>query len=145
LKEEIRGELNSEIAKKQEIIRQRNAALSEYNAELRALKTTYSDSRWKDVDAIQDQVRDGEGRVIKAHRDAQRSTEKLAFVQEGIMTLYQSIPFVQADERDDDHAELMLPERALELLVKLENRVNLLTEELTRARRAGNTTFDHPF
>lgn len=85
LKEEIKKELNQEIQQKERDITEYKASHSQLLQEHSLAKESFVDSKWKDIDALEERLRDAGTGAKKHHTESGRLEQSLAFFQEGLL------------------------------------------------------------
>ncbi len=91
LKEDIRAELEREKAAKTRRLAELQAAYAETATNLQVTRDTFMDNRWRDVALTQDKVREAQMKAEKRAVEIEKNTSKLAFLQEGLVSLARRI------------------------------------------------------
>lgn len=87
LKEDIRSELQKEVESKTAKLDSLKSKRDEYTQLLQVKKDTFTDSKWRDVGQVQERVREAMVKAEKRQSEIDRTTQRLAFLQEGIVAL----------------------------------------------------------
>lgn len=121
-KGEIKEQLQTEIFDKQhqiEMLRQEEAELKK---DLEEARTSFRDQTWRDVDIMTENKREMFFKEQKTKEEMDRVNARLAFVQEGLVTIYKQIAVAKSDEdveAEVDSASLWDPEKANILIQRL--------------------------
>eukprot|EP00455_Lapot_gusevi_P026803 TRINITY_DN2827_c0_g1_i4.p1 TRINITY_DN2827_c0_g1~~TRINITY_DN2827_c0_g1_i4.p1 ORF type:complete len:472 (+),score=132.60 TRINITY_DN2827_c0_g1_i4:122-1417(+) len=131
LKEDIRTELKREVEEKTRKFEELKASKEEYVAKLQEKKDTFVDSKWRDVGAVQDRVREAVVRAEKRQSDIDRMTQKLAVLQEGIISLIRRVhrALGHSDQELSLPSELSAPSCA-QLLQIFDSKISQLMRSL---------------
>ena len=90
-KSEIKTNLQAEIDEKQHALEQRRTAERELRQELEHAKRVHKDKTWRDVEQLAESTREAATRSDKSHKEIERITQRLAFVQEGLVELMRTV------------------------------------------------------
>jgi len=108
LKEEIRTDLTTEIDVKKTQIEEELKNEETAKENLQNQKLNFTDSKWRDVDKLQDEHRELQARASTAATQVENVTRQLAFLQEGLTALFEGVSTsleLDADTgADKDHA-----------------------------------------
>jgi hypothetical protein len=119
-KGEIREQLQSEIDEKQHALELLRREEENLRADLEQAKLNFKDQTWRDVEQLSESTREVSTRSSKAQKEIERVTQRLAFVQEGLLYLIKNVESQATATRIDDH-----PDDAL--LASVEREMPLLT------------------
>jgi hypothetical protein len=100
LKEEIRKELTKEQDKKQEIIRDLVQEFTDKTRFCEELKEQFTLSKWKHVDSLEETRRANEARSLKLKKEGVRLVRRVAYFQEGLLSLFKTLPPALATDKD---------------------------------------------
>jgi polyribonucleotide nucleotidyltransferase len=92
LKEEIKTELNSEIAAKKNRIAELKEDLARLREEESQAQAAFVDSSWKDVHQLQNDLAQSDNKSMKSKRDADHLEQTLVYFQECLFNLSQDLP-----------------------------------------------------
>ncbi len=92
LKEEMKAELTAAAQQKLQQIEQKEKEKAELLQAVEAAREQYRDSKWKDVDQWEERYRTLEAHASQLHTDADRLNQRLAFFQEGLVTILNALP-----------------------------------------------------
>lgn len=87
LKEEIKSELNTEIASKENRAKELDTKLEELRGEKAELSSNYTDSKWKDVHELQNELTSWDAVAAKHKKDADNLEQTLIYFQECLYNL----------------------------------------------------------
>lgn len=90
-KGEIREQLQSEIDEKQHQLELLRREEDELRSTLEEAKLNFKDQTWRDVESLSENTREVSTRSNKAQKEIERVTQRLAFVQEGLLYLIKHI------------------------------------------------------
>lgn len=89
--EEIDRELKEEIAAHRAVIDRLKTAKTVSLVHLDEQKSAVVDSKWKDVDQLQEKYREVTLTMVRRRNEVEQMNQKLAFVQEGLLSLIRAI------------------------------------------------------
>jgi hypothetical protein len=92
LKEEIKQELNFEIANKKKSIEELKSNLVDLKTEEQESAASFVNSKWKDVHLLQSDLTVSDAKATKHKKEADRLEQTLAYFQEGLFNLSSEIP-----------------------------------------------------
>lgn len=90
-KGEIREQLQSEIDEKQHALELLRREEENLRADLDQAKLNFKDQTWRDVEQLSESTREVSTRSNKAQKEIERVTQRLAFVQEGLLYLIKHV------------------------------------------------------
>lgn len=138
-KAEISDQLQNEIGQKSTRLNQLKEDQSTLQAELDQLREKTKDKSWRDVEHMDVAHREAEGQASKRKVDLERVTQRLAFAQEGMMSLLLDV--VRAAEGDAQKleeaelGELWTPEQTQHFLSLLDRGLDRLLAAEAEAKR----------
>eukprot|EP01006_Ploeotia_vitrea_P039757 TRINITY_DN66376_c13_g11_i1.p1 TRINITY_DN66376_c13_g11~~TRINITY_DN66376_c13_g11_i1.p1 ORF type:complete len:956 (-),score=570.67 TRINITY_DN66376_c13_g11_i1:52-2685(-) len=143
--DEITEDLRNEIHLREQDIEELRERKQELASRLEKQKTTFVQSKWRDVDHLQEQVDDGSLKMDSKKGEYEQLIQRLAFVQEGIVSLSSNIDDtlgadknISAIKKPDQAAPVH--ESVLWWLKNLERRVGTLVTVSNKKMRSSPST-----
>lgn len=139
LKEEIKHDLNIEIQEKQQIIQKLKKEASDLQHQLSSLRINYVESKWKDIDSIEEIVNKSKAKAAMNKLEMDRALQRIAYFKEGIVTLMSMLPaHIVGNEDDWNFSKDSLeknPELVLDLLCVLSDKISLVVQQVDTVER----------
>jgi hypothetical protein len=110
-KGEIKVQLNTEIEDKQARIEELKATKAVLSNELKEAKGNFTEQTWRDVDIRQEEQREMGAVESKTKEDLDRQCSRLAFVQEGLLSVMKQI--TEANDEQMDNSDLSAGSRTI--------------------------------
>lgn len=131
-KGEIKDQLQTEIDDKQNMIEELKKTQGEYKHQLSLAKESFKEQTWRDVELLTENLREVEFRRKKAKNEDDRMTQKVAFVQEGLVNLLRTcesaLSTMQDLEMPEESGSVWEPEEADVVLTRMMASVEKLQE-----------------
>lgn len=104
-KNEIKEQLEVEIAEKATELEERKKDLAELKETFEGLRSNHKEQTWRDVTVLNESHREVEHKATKAQAEAERAIQRLVLVQEGVSNLLKMFELL-SEQQSDEAAEL---------------------------------------
>jgi alpha-tubulin suppressor-like RCC1 family protein len=127
LKEEIRKQLEDELQAKKVIIFRMASFRDQMSSRLASIKDDSIESKWRDVDHLEDQCRAAQAQEEAARVEYDKNRQTLAYVREGLLSLLAASDVAAAGADDDEDVDpcdvVAVTTQLFQRLVKLQTTV----------------------